>query len=315
MRGIRWSRRSPPARSRLANVETRHAVYTTLFEFISVEPRHLDALFKRGLSAEEISRRGYRSLPPRTQVSLAGRVAKRFPVSTLLRVPGFFVNPRRQLSCCVLSGLLIPIRDADQRIAALVVRPDERLNNGGKILLCVVEKAFGAKPRMLPHVPLGVVRPCSTCRLTEGSLKADVATAISGLSTIGAPGMAWRVCVPTLKALGCRTVRLAFDADASRNHHVGQALRRCFKALRDEGFAVEVERRDEAAGKGIDDVLAAGGSIEVLTGKDAARAVRGAARASGKARRTARPSPTAMVNNTKPLTRTRSLARTRSLTN
>jgi hypothetical protein len=77
-----------------------------------------------------------------------------------------------------------------------------------------------------------------------------------------------------LKALGCRTVRLAFDADAWSNPTVARSLSACAGALAEAGFAVELERWDEAEGKGLDDLLAAGKSPELLQGEAVPQAVR-----------------------------------------
>ena len=79
----------------------------------------------------------------------------------------------------------------------------------------------------------------------------------------------WRAALPVLRELGAQTVRLALDADAATNPHVSRALGELAEALGREGLAVELERWP-APHKGIDDALAAGAEIELLTG-DAAR--------------------------------------------
>jgi hypothetical protein len=264
----------------LADVATRHEVYSALLGELTLSALHQNDLAKRGLDPAEISKRQYRTLA-KGQVRLAAALHKRFGKDVLLTVPGFFVNPKSQLSTCVLPGLLVPVRYPDSRIVALSVRPDQRRDGGGKYLWVSSTSHGGPGPGAPPHVPLGVTGPSDIVRITEGVLKADIATALSGVPTIGAAGATnWRPCVPILKALGCRTVRLAFDADAWEKPSVGRALRECFTALRAERLTVEVERWDPAAGKGIDDVLAARGSVVVLADEDAAKAVAEAAKIS-----------------------------------
>jgi hypothetical protein len=68
-------------------------------------------------------------------------------------------------------------------------------------------------------------------------------------------------------------VRVAFDADAAGNAHVARSLRDCFHGLQAAGYAVELERWSVDAGKGIDDLLASGGTPELLTGDAARQAV------------------------------------------
>jgi hypothetical protein len=106
--------------------------------------------------------------------------------------------------------------------------------------------------------------------LTEGELKADLASKLSGLPVVAAPGCSsWGPCLPLLQALGCKTVRLAFDADAFDKTPVARALAGCAVGLQEAGFAVEVAAWDKGAGKGIDDALQAGAAVSALVGAQA----------------------------------------------
>jgi len=96
-------------------------------------------------------------------------------------------------------------------------------------------------------------------RITEGELKADLATALSGVLIIVVPGVAtWRQVLPMLQVLQPRQVLLAFDVDWRTNPHVAKALGQAAFALVKAGYEVQVEDWEPALGKGIDDVLAAG---------------------------------------------------------
>jgi hypothetical protein len=109
------------------------------------------------------------------------------------------------------------------------------------------------------HVPLHDGLRGETIRLTEGELKADVATARSGLFTVSIPGVAmWRKALPVLQALRPQRVLLAFDADWRTNPHVAQALGQAAFALVTAGYEVQVEVWEPTLGKGIDDLLTAG---------------------------------------------------------
>jgi P4 family phage/plasmid primase-like protien len=258
----------------LADVDTRHEVYSAMLEILGLDAGHYQALLDRGLAPEQISGRGYRTLVPNHQIGIAAALHKRFGTQTLLQTPGLFVNGRGWLSVCITPGLLIPVRDVERRIVALSVRPDKPTAGGGKYRWASSKRHKGPGPGAPPHVPLGANRTTRVWRLTEGVLKADVATALSGIPAIGAPGSGnWRRCLQILKAVGCEIVRLAFDADAWSNPHVGRAQAECYGTLKAEGFAVEIEQWEALVGKGIDDVLAAGGMIEVLAGADADRVV------------------------------------------
>jgi hypothetical protein len=100
--------------------------------------------------------------------------------------------------------------------------------------------------------------------VTEGELKANVATALSGIVTVSVPGVsAWRGALPVLRTLRPERVLLAFDADGATNAHVARATDATAEALSREGWGVAIEVWDDERAKGIDDALAAGVEIEL----------------------------------------------------
>ena len=153
------------------------------------------------------------------------------------------------------KGIVVPVRDLAGRIVALQIRRDV-VTDGPKYVYLSSTKYDGPSPGSPVHVPLGIVKPVEKVRVTEGFLKADVAYALSGVPTIGLPGVAsWKPCVPVLKEMGCKAVVLAMDADAKDNPNVAQALAAIDDGLKAEGFAIELEQWP-APHKGIDDALA-----------------------------------------------------------
>ncbi|MBV8269199.1 MAG: hypothetical protein JO252_22995, partial [Planctomycetaceae bacterium] len=119
------------------------------------------------------------------------------------------------------------------------------------------------------HVPPIGPGPHERARVTEGEIKAHVATALSGTPTVSLPGAGmWGLALPALDALGAQRVVLALDADHRTNPHVAAALAGAYRGL-GERFAVALETWDGP--KGIDDLLAAGDQPEVLDGEDAER--------------------------------------------
>ena len=164
------------------------------------------------------------------------------------------------------------MRSPDGNIQALLTRRDEA--EGGN-RYCYLSSARHGRtwPGFAGPLPTWHQGPCRDRPSHRGSAKADVALALSGLPTVGAAGLAWRPALNVLTALGCKTVRLAFDADALDNPNVARAVAACREAIDAAGLAVELERWDIADGKGIDDLLAAGKTPEVLTGNRAVAAI------------------------------------------
>jgi hypothetical protein len=268
--------RPPGPSTPRAEPDVLHRAYSGLLARLRLSQSHRDTLRQRGLSEEEIGRRGYRSLPVQGRARLARELRDRLG-DALLTVPGFMTKPgeggQPYVTVAGAAGLLIPVRDPAGRIVALLVRRDDAGDGGGKYSYLSSIKHGGPGPGAPHHVPLGVASPCPTVRLTEGALKADLAFALSGVPTIGCAGLGWRPALDALCELGGGTVRLAFDADAFDNPHVARALSDCYDAASDAGLAVELERWNKADGKGIDDLLAAGKTPEVLTAEASRAAI------------------------------------------
>jgi hypothetical protein len=90
---------------------------------------------------------------------------------------------------------------------------------------------------------------------------------------LGLPGVAtWGPALHILRELGTHTVRLALDRDAADKAAVARSLAAIAEALVAEGLTVELERWP-APHKGIDDALAAGAAVEILSRDDARRAI------------------------------------------
>ncbi len=283
---------APPDR---ADADTLHRVYSALLAALPLSAAHREALRRRGLADAEIDGRGYGTLPIRGRAHIAADLRQRFG-DAVLRVPGIVTRERdgrRYLTLAGAAGLLVPVRDTAGRIVALLVRRDDPPPAGTATPSTTAAATSAAAPSTLPpkytyvssgrhggpspgapvHVPRGVTGPCRTVRVTEGALKADVAHALTGLPTVGLPGVsAWRPALPILREFGARTVRLSLDADAADKPPVARALAAIVEGLTVERLAVELERWP-APHKGIDDALAAGATVEVLTGDDARRAI------------------------------------------
>lgn len=260
-----------------ADADTLHAVYSALLDRLQLVKSHREALHRRGLTDEAIARNGYRSLPGKGRLRIAGELRDRFG-DKLLRVPGFIVKEGRSGRYLTLrgpAGLLVPCRDRAGRIVALKVRRDSESEGAPRYVYVSSKGHGGPGPGAPVHVPLGTPETAERVRLTEGELKADVVQALTGVPTVSIPGASsWRAAFPVLEALGCRTASLAFDADAPDNAHVARALADCAAAANARSLAVELERWDRADGKGIDDLLAAGKAPELLQGDAALQAVR-----------------------------------------
>jgi hypothetical protein len=252
-----------------ADPDILNKVYYRYLGQLQLSAQHVKDLNARGLK-DGLLAAGYRTLGQGRRKAAYGLVQGGLE-ELLPRVPGFFVQERegggsRCWSVSGAGGLLIPIRNTQGQIVALITRADSD-TPGGKYRFVSSKKRGGPGPGSPVHVSL-FKGDRTTVRVTEGVLKADVATRLSGILTIGLPGVgSWRKAARVLQELGAKVVRVAFDADRCTNHVVGESHLHLVRHLQARGLTVELEVWDHADGKGIDDLLVAGKVPEVLTGE------------------------------------------------
>jgi hypothetical protein len=250
-----------------ADAATRSGAYDALLDVLGLSAGHRAQLERRGLSGADIDAGRYQTLPDDGRDRLAAKVRERSGLDSaaLLEVPGFVKNDSGLLEVAGRAGLVIPVMDPGGKIGGCQLRPDDP-GKGGKYVWLTSAPWGGPSAVASAHVPPGAAGEHGMVRLTEGPLKAHIATAMSGIPTVGIAGCgAWRRALPVLEALGAKTVRLAYDADYRRNPTVCGGLCNATRGLVAAGYAVELEWWDASLGKGIDDVLAAGGKTSVST--------------------------------------------------
>lgn len=200
----------------------------------------------------------------------------------LLRVPGFYrEGDRVAANFPPGEALMIPVRDEWERVSGIKFRCS---SGGGPRYIWFSSGARGGLgAEAMVHYPAGSVRRAregARLVITEGELKADIASALSDDLVISVPGAScWRDALFAIERLEAahgyrpQEIVLAFDADARTNERVARSQEALCAALVEEWglwARVGVETWDSRVGKGLDDVLAAGGERETLWG-DAAR--------------------------------------------
>lgn len=267
----------PPAEPEDGGAETaanlRHDIYSAFLSRLELSTAHFDGLRGRGLPAEEIDRRGYKTADSGMIRKALDALLDTYGRERVLTVPGFIEKGDRVVFLGS-RGLLIPVCELGGHIAALKVRHDSG-TAGSKYTWA---SGKGTSCGNVVHVPLGVPVPSPVVRLTEGEIKADVATVLSQIPTISAPGVGnWPLAVPVLQALGAQTVLLAMDQDGKPG--TLSTIEKALIGLTEAGLDVVLEWWDGGVAKGIDDLLAAGGRPEVVTGLAALVRVRQAVEA------------------------------------
>ncbi|MFG0333747.1 MAG: DUF3854 domain-containing protein, partial [Maioricimonas sp. JB049] len=279
----------PPTGSEtLADADTLHRVYSALLGILALRLHHVEHLQDRGFDTDLIRQAqnvwSYRTLPGKGRASIVGQLIADGLEPLMATVPGFVVREHDGQWYWTLSGkagLLIPARDHEGRIVGLKIRADAT-GTGSRYRWMTSKPDGGVGPGSPLHYPL-FDGDRSTLRITEGELKADVATFRTGIQTIALPGVgSWQRAAKACE--GATTVVVAFDADARHNPGVAAALENVVGDLRDKGFSVQLDTWDSEHGKGIDDVLLGGHELQRLASiEDVATFVHETSASAGKA--------------------------------
>ncbi|WP_430454718.1 phage/plasmid primase, P4 family [Rhodopirellula europaea] len=269
----------------------RHEVYSRLAKVFGVSGKHRDDLRSRGLTDEEIDRRGYWSVGPQGHslpILKSGLHKRSKEISQ--QVPGVF--PQGSMGLAVRrSCMMIPIRDVQGRIIAIKCRADESKSSAKYVWLTSKSKQHdGPSPGSPCHVPLPPVggferEPSSTIGVSEGPLKSDICTALSGSLVVGIAGVgSWRTALPVIDHFQPKRVQIAMDADAALNKAVGGAVVKLFREIEERTETkASLLVWDVVAGKGgpepkgLDDLLCSGQKPTCLIGDEAKKHVAGLA--------------------------------------
>jgi len=265
---------------RVAPLEILDQVYEALLGQLSLSDHHAAQLRARGMDDAEIAAGGYRTFTRHRRADIARRLADQFTPGALTRVPGFYIDDNGHSAYLTLAGpagLLIPCRDAHGHLTGLQIRRDQ-----GSPRYLPLTSYTENKPRrggtpvtvsLLRHVayPPQVTDP--RVFITEGTIKAQMAAWRLGAIVISSPGVAcWNAAgivetaVKLAKPGG--SVVVAYDADKMRKSAVAQAEASLCRALEAAGLSVRVARWDAETGKGLDDLLVAGGTFRLEEPED-----------------------------------------------
>lgn len=245
----------------LAGIETRDKVYNALLAKLELYINHTADLRRRGLTVKEIINRGYRSIP---QEAAARQNICRALIQAghiLKGVPGFYTDDNGNWDFYGNSGYLIPIRDIDGRIQGMQVRLDNPGTGGKYRWFSMPDKDNSTPAKTWIHTSYGTD---DEVWITEGPLKADVASFLTGHTFIGVAGVnATKGLVEQLKQMGVKEAIVAFDMDFVRNGHVEEAINQLHAYLKKAGIKTATACWHPGMGKGIDDAILSGANIEI----------------------------------------------------
>lgn len=296
-----WARYAPPPAPppapshQAAPLERRARVYDQLVRLLPLTAEHREEMARRGLAdPAALERLCYRSLPLQGRYQVAQTIVERLGEEAVVGVPGFYFKEGHHGTYPTLAcppGMLIPARTRDGRIQGFQIRLDHRDPELGKYIWFTSDGRPGGASSGAP-LHWAIPRPEAVERslkvttpsrletlvrafrgsrperqvtvVTEGLLKSDLTAEFLGVPVLGLGGVSlWPRAVEEIRAHGAGLVVVAFDADAAENKDVREARDGLARALIEANIPVLVAVWPLQAGKGIDDVLAAGNAHQV----------------------------------------------------
>jgi putative DNA primase/helicase len=219
-----------------------------------LSPAHAELLRRSAIDPDVAEERGYRTVEEKV-------VLERY---------GFAGYQRR------VPALLIPLHDVHGREAGWQSRPDHPRARGEKAIKYETPAGSALALDCPPRCRAGLADPSRRLWITEGVRKVD-ALASCGEVALGLSGVyGWRgrnefgglTRLPEWEevALNGREVALVFDSDARTNQNVQTALARLARWLEAKGARVTIllPPASDDHKVGVDDFLAAGGSLDGL---------------------------------------------------
>lgn len=238
-----------------ADISVRDHTYREMLQLLALSSAHIEALKKRGLSDEHIDALGYKSLP-RDRKQLCKKLLQKGCI--LEGVPGFFKDKQGNWTLNVFgTGIFVPFRNCKEQIQFMQIRTDNPKEDGQRYFaLSSSGKEQGTGAKTWVHARKGSEDWKEVC-ITEGALKADVASALSGKSFLAVAGVNNLGDLPRvlrdLTLSGLEKVHLCYDMDKVDNERVLEGEAKIKEML--EILRVPYDVVEWSGEKGIDDWL------------------------------------------------------------
>ncbi len=214
----------------------RHSVYNEFLQMLELSNKHKSNLLNRGLDSSTVRKNMYRSVPDKIH---ADYISEKLSQShNLLGIPGFYTE-NGIWRMTLKDGMFIPVRNQSGYIQGLQIRLDNVQEHKYRWFSSRF-KENGTRACSWAHISNSNSATNKTVFITEGALKADVASYLSGDCYIGLSGVNCTAdIVSLLDSMSIKNVYEALDMDKFTNKHVAVATDRLYRKLISAGINCE----------------------------------------------------------------------------
>ena len=238
--------------SRASN-DTLHQTYSMLLSMLTLADPHKKQLLFRGLSQDQISRYGYKSVPAFGQREMCKTLLKSGCILT--GVPGFYREDNNWHLNLKAPGILIPICGIDGKITGIQIRLNKPVNGRKYIWVSSNNMDNGASP----GTPIHFIGDPTAKRIyvTDGSLKGTVAHTLTNQTFVCLPGVksmgGLDNLLKCLKENGTTEALEAFNMDKLTDKQAGESAKKLREKLSEHGFKVTSAVWEDKSLRGVDD--------------------------------------------------------------
>jgi DNA primase len=299
-KALQEAHRSEERGQRGVTDEVAGSAYEALLGHLDLSPQHGEQMKKRGIAFEEALDLGYRTLPVDREMRIRLCEELLSDGYDLRGVPGFFQLPREADAdagrWCVggtalgrreirdrnsgrvwrVEGLLVPTCDELGRIVRLKLRNDPPSEGAPDwvvdmwpakyMALSSKDRPGGAGAGIRLHYvgPADGGNFARALWVTEGEIKADIASMMLAARVVGVPGVGQcpELVIEAMRRGRYHRLLVAMDSEAKE--YVQLAMARLCRLATQAGFEPLVVVWNGSIGKGIDDLLVAGGEWKAV---------------------------------------------------
>lgn len=240
----------------MADLISRDRVYRKLISMLFLSDEHLDNLLSRGLTKDDIRKNGYVTLPKDKDLKKKICLKIQKEGFSLKEIPGFYTDYYGDYTFWTPKegGFLVPVLDMYKHIQGCQIRKNSLKRKYPWFSSGYMKD--GCQAMGFFHIHWNSKYSSEKVVITEGPLKATIASIFSDTTFLAVPGVnSYCGCLKVLKEMDAKTIFIAYDMDRFNNPQVMNQQIKLIQYLKSGGFTNIKVSTWNPLYKGIDEYL------------------------------------------------------------